>query len=263
MDGKGGPFGAENGDKRMEADARLRIISPPNKDRPAQVVAREIVALIRSDFRYNTAELCRLLRCERQWIDLYIRPEVEHIFITPYFQQYILDTVDLDEDEKTMIRHGYYFYSAKGLLEYWNTHAGAERRTMQVDLARFKAAGVNNDQLISERFQHRQTKPCAKEKDRHQAAMQKLLSDRGFAIFRMSGEQTEWTPCPLPELTDDLPLITLPSYRKNHGLGSNTSAINHLLRNGATRIKLGNRQLWLLDNQRYVCPITVQAGLEA
>ena len=244
----------------MESSTPLRHIPPPGKDRPAIAVAREIVALIRSDFSLNTKAICALLRCERQWVDTYIRPEVEHIFLTPYFQRFILDSVELEDDEKQCIQHGYYFYSARSLQKYWQTHASADRRTILIDLADHRAPGVSTSALREEYKLHAATRPSTKEKERHQAAMRQLLTEKGYALFRMSGEKTEWTPCPLPPLSDELPLVTLPTYRKRNDLGSNTSAVNKLIRNGAVRIKLGNRSLWLENQRRCVFPIAIQAG---
>ena len=36
--------------------------------------------------------------------------------------------------------------------------------------------------------------------------------------------------------------------------------MNHLIRQGAIRIKLGSRALWLLPEERCACPLAVQAG---
>ena len=70
-----------------------------------QGIARPLLRLIRTEFCYNTASLCRLLHCERQWVDHTLRPEVEHLFITHYFRQYMLDTcADLTEEERTLVQ---------------------------------------------------------------------------------------------------------------------------------------------------------------
>lgn len=47
----------------------LHTIQPVSEDRPAEAVAREILALIRSEYRYTIADLCRMFCCERQWIE--------------------------------------------------------------------------------------------------------------------------------------------------------------------------------------------------
>lgn len=244
----------------VESPRATRYIQPPGKGRPARAVATELLYLIRTEFCYNTASLCRLLLCERQWVDRTLRPEVEHLFITRYFRQYMLDTCsDLTEEERALLRHGYYFYSAESLCRYWNTHAVAQRRTRLVDLADYRAKGVSLNQLGREVRRHAAEKPCAAEKARHLAAMESLLTPEGFLLLRQAGEKTEWISCPLPPLSPELPLVTAPVYRKRNRLGSNTSAMNHLIRQGAIRIKLGSRALWLLPETRFACPLAVQA----
>jgi len=252
----------------MVSSSSLRHIEPPdNKDRTAEIVAHEVVNLIRTDFHYNTKALCGLFHCERQWVDMYLQSEIEHIFVTPYFQRYILEHVHFSDDNeydvklRDLISHGYYFFSEKSLQEYWRTHAYAERRTVQINLAKYKARGVSAEMISRELKLHGQTPPSAKEKDRHKTAMQKLLSDKGYSIFLLSGEKSEWTPYPLPELTDKLPLTTLAAYRRSKGLGSDTASMKQLLRKGCIRIKLGNRSLWIMDQHTYSCPLTVPAGL--
>lgn len=244
----------------VESPRATRYIQPPGKGRSANVVAVELLHLIRTEFSYNTASLCRLLLCERQWVDRTLRPEVEHLFITRYFRQYMLDTCsDLTEEERTLLRHGYYFYSAESLCRYWNTHAVAQRKTHLVDLADYRASGVSLNQLGREVRRHAAEKPCAAEKARHLAAMEALLTPEGFCLVQQAGEKTEWISCPLPFLSPELPLVTAPVYRKRNRLGSNTSAMNHLIRQGAIRIKLGSRALWLLPEARCACPLAVQA----
>ena len=245
----------------VESPRATRYIQPPGKGRSAKVVAAELLRLIRTEFCYNTASLCRLLHCERQWVDHTLRPEVEHLFITHYFRQYLLDTcADLTEEERTLLRHGYYFYSAESLCRYWNTHAEAQRKTQLVDLADYRAKGVSVNRLGREVRRHAAEKPCAAEKARHLAAMESLLTPEGFRLVLQAGARKEWTPCRLPALSPALPLVTAPVYRRRSRLGSNTSAMNHLIRQGAIRIKLGSRALWLLPEERCACPLAVQAG---
>lgn len=196
-------------------------------------------------------------------MDQYLQPNVEHIFVTPFFQRYILEHVrffdDREEDIKLRdtIAHGYYFFSDKSLRNYWRTHAYAERRTIQVDLAKYRAGGVSAGQISQELENHRHGPHSQKETNRHRAAMEKLLSEEGFRLFLRAGEQSDWTPYPLPELTDNLPLTTLAAYRRSKGLGSDTAASKQLMRKGCIRIKLGSRSLWVADPQNCRCPITV------
>ena len=86
-----------------------------------------------------------------------------------------------------------------------------------------------------------------------------LLSAAGPVAGTAAGLRPR-LPQALPPLSPELPLVTAPVYRKRNRLGSNTSAMNHLIRQGAIRIKLGSRALWLLPEERCACPLAVQAG---
>ena len=142
-------------------DLHLIKMEPPNEDRPPETVAREIIHLIRTRFPYHTAGLCQLLRCDRQWIDQHLRPEVNHIFVTYYFRQYMVSNFPglFEEDEVDLLMHGFYFYSEKSLQTYWNTHASAERKTVIVDLAEYRNPGVSKTDVRQEYLFHRAAKP--------------------------------------------------------------------------------------------------------
>ena len=158
-------------------DQHLIKIEPPGEGRPPEAVAREIIYLLRTRFPYNTAGLCQLLRCDRQWIDQHLRPEVDHIFVTYYFRQYMVSKFPplLEEDEADRLMHGFYFYSEKSLQAFWNIHASAERKTVIVDLAAYRNPGVSTTDLRQEYLYHQTAKPCQKEKQRHIARMEKLV----------------------------------------------------------------------------------------
>ena len=236
-------------------------IKPPGEGRPPEAVARELIHLIRTRFPYNTASLCALLRCDRQWIDQHLRPEIDHIFVTYYFRQYIAGKFPalLKEDEADRLLHGFYFYSEKSLQEYWNTHAAAERKTVIVDLAAYRNPGVSTTDLRQEYLYHQAAKPCQKEKQRHIARMEKLVSGAGLDVYLKSREKKVWAACGLPQLTRSLKLTTAAEFRRRNGLHSNASAMDHLFRRGAVRIKLGSRALWIVPDKTYVYPVAVQA----
>ena len=242
-------------------DLHLIKIEPPNKDRPPETVAREIIHLIRTRFPYHTAGLCQLLRCDRQWIDQHLRPEVNHIFVTYYFRQYMVSNFPglFEEDEVDLLMHGFYFYSEKSLQTYWNTHATAERKTVIVDLAEYRNPGVSKTDVRQEYLFHRAAKPCQKEKQRHMAKLEKLVSGAGLELYRRSREKKEWASYPLPKLERSLQLTTAAEYRRRNGLHSNASAMDHLFRKGAVRIKLGSRALWIVPNESYMYPVALQA----
>ena len=242
-------------------DQHLIKIEPPGEGRTPEAVARELIQMIRTRFPYNTAGLCQLLRCDRQWIDQHLRPEVDHIFVTYYFRQYMVSKFPqlLEEDEADRLLHGFYFYSEKSLQDFWNTHASAERKTVIVDLANYRNPGVSTTDLRQEYLYHQAAKPCQKEKQRHIARMEKLVNGAGQNLYRQSREKKVWASCGLPQLTRSLKLTTAAEYRRLGGLHSNASAMDHLFRKGAVRIKLGSRALWIVPDKTYVYPVAVQA----
>ena len=242
-------------------DQHLIKIEPPGEGRSPEAVARELIHLIRTRFPYNTAGLCQLLRCDRQWIDQHLRPEVDHIFVTYYFRQYMVSKFPqlLEEDEADRLMHGFYFYSEKSLQDFWNTHASAERKTVIVDLADYRKPGASTTDLRQEYLYHQAAKPCQKEKQRHMARMEKLVSGDGLDVYRQSREKKVWASCGLPQLTRSLKLTTAAEYRRRCGLHSNASAMDHLFRKGAVRIKLGSRALWIVPDGTHIYPVAVQA----
>ena len=68
----------------------LHTIQPVSEDRPAEAVAREILVLIRSEYRYTIADLCRMFCCERQWIEDFFVPNIRHIHVNHFFMSYIV-----------------------------------------------------------------------------------------------------------------------------------------------------------------------------
>ena len=68
----------------------LHTIQPVSEDRPAEAVAREILVLIRSEYRYTIADLCRMFCCERQWIEDFFVPNIRHIHVNHFFMSYII-----------------------------------------------------------------------------------------------------------------------------------------------------------------------------
>lgn len=217
--------------------------------------------MIRTRFPYNTTGLCQLLRCDRQWIDQHLRPEVDHIFVTYYFRQYMVSKFPqlLEEDEADRLLHGFYFYSEKSLEDFWHAHASAERKTVIVDLADYRKLSVSTTDLRQEYLYHQTAKPCQKEKQRHMARMEKLVNSSGLDVYRRSREKKVWAACGLPQLTRSLTLTTAAEFRRRNGLHSNASAMDHLFRRGAVRIKLGSRALWIVPDKTYVYPVAVQA----
>lgn len=91
------------------------------------------------------------------------------------------------------------------------------------------------------------------------ARMEKLVKGDGMNLYRQSREKKVWASCGLPQLTRSLKLTTAAEYRRLGDLHSNASAMDHLFRKGAVRIKLGSRALWIVPDKTYVYPVAVQA----
>lgn len=233
---------------RVEVNSLYRV-EGPGEGRSPLIVAQELVALMRSEYRYHTADLCRLLLCERQWIDREVQGNVRHIFITKYFRDYIAAHVALTAEERSRLLHGFYFFSADDLARYWRENAVAECKTRLIDLADYQRGGFTAE-LKSELEFHRAAHPSAKEKKRHLARMESLLTSEGFRLYSDGITNAKaFCPCALPEFSEHLPLTNLVRYRRDHALNSNAVAMQHLIRAGGIRIKLGSRALWLLPSK--------------
>ena len=91
----------------------LHTIQPVSEDRPAEAVAREILVLIRSEYRYTIADLCRMFCCERQWIEDFFVPNIRHIHVNHFFMSYIIQQFAdrLTPEEQSHLIHGHYFLS--------------------------------------------------------------------------------------------------------------------------------------------------------
>ena len=227
----------------------LYRIDAPSEGRSPLTVARELVALIRGEYRYHTADLCRLLLCERQWVDREVQGSVRHIFITKYFRDYIASHVALTPEERSRLLHGFYFFSDRDLARYWRENAVAERKTRLIDLADYRR-GAFTAELRNELEFHRAAPASVKEKKRHLARMESLLTPEGFRLYSDGVSKAKsFVPCALPEFSERLPLTNLVRYRRDHALNSNTVAMQHLIREGGVRIKLGARSLWLLPDK--------------
>ena len=79
---------------------RLYNIKPVGKNRPAPIVAKEVLHLFRSEFKYSILDLTRLLCCQRDWIEDNLLPDVLHIHLNRFFRDYVIQQAnDLTESE--------------------------------------------------------------------------------------------------------------------------------------------------------------------
>ena len=107
----------------------LHTIQPVSEDRPAEAVAREILALIRSEYRYTVADLCRIFCCERQWIEDFFVPNIRHIHVNHFFMSYIIQQFAgrITPEEQSHLIHGHYFLSDADLGRFWRADAPVRR----------------------------------------------------------------------------------------------------------------------------------------
>lgn len=244
---------------------KLILIDPPDKERPPLLVAEEIIHLIRSDFFFTTHSLSKLLLCDRQWIEQTVRPAVKHIYITHYFRNYILEqSPSLSEKEKELIGSGFYFYSASDLRQFWKENAKAERKRKMIDLAQYKRKEYTVFDLKNELEYHGSIRPNKKEKERHLERMEQMLTEEGYGIYLIScGSNKEWYPAKLPDIDAYTKFTTLVDFKEKAKLHSTSVAMQHLIRQGGIRMKLGSRALWLLpDTSSFSVPVSVPACLE-
>ncbi len=244
---------------------RLYVIEPVGKARSAEVVAQEVLALFRADFRYNILDLTRLFCCQRDWVKDNLLPEVLHIHLNRFFRDYVIAQAhDLSEAEFTVLRRGHYFFSENDLARYWMEHVKADKKANVVDLADYLAPGRGRAELGQERARHQSRLRQRDERALHRAHMQKLLTEEGFSLFETGLERKfDWTGVPTPPWSDVRgKLVSETVYRRQNGYTTSSAAHVRLAGSGAVRCKLGNRTLWLPDEQPdrdFFWPFPVQA----
>ena len=145
----------------------LHTIQPVSEDRPAEAVAREILVLIRSEYRYTIADLCRMF-C----------PNIRHIHVNHFFMSYIVQQFAdrLTPEEQSHLIHGHYFLSDADLGRFWRERASAAVKCRTVDLADYLADGRSRKALSAEKARHGAAKRTKGEGQRHDAEMRRLLT---------------------------------------------------------------------------------------
>ena len=233
-------------------DSMLHSIDPVTADRPAPVVAREVLALIHGEYQFTIADLCRIFCCERQWIEDFFVPNVRHIHVNHFFMNYIIDqhTDDLSPEEKVHLIRGHYFFSRGDLERFWSEKASAAIKCTFADLSSFLASGNTIRALSLEKVRYSSSRKTKDEKARHDMEMKKLLTQEGYLCYKQSKQVTKflWQPTKLPAL----PLLQGPGsltsttlYKNRNGLTSNSVARKRLMESGAIQIKLGGKTLWI------------------
>ena len=229
----------------------LHTIQPVSEDRPAEAVAREILVLIRSEYRYTIADLCRMFCCERQWIEDFFVPNIRHIHVNHFFMSYIIQQFAdrLTPEEQSHLIHGHYFLSDADLGRFWREKASAAVKCRTVDLADYLADGCSRKALSAEKARHEAAKRTKGEGQRHDAEMRRLLTREGYMLYTYRTQFTRflWQPVPLPELSPRTirSLVSTPQYQRRNGLPSNGVARKRLMERGSVQIKLGGKTLWV------------------
>jgi len=225
----------------------LHTIQPVSEDRPAEAVAREILVLIRSEYRYTIADLCRMFCCERQWIEDFFVPNIRHIHVNHFFMSYIIQQFAdrLTPEEQSHLIHGHYFLSDADLGRFWREKASAVVKCRTVDLADYLAGGRSRKALSAEKERHEAAKRTKGEGQRHDAEMRRLLTSEGYMLYtyRTQFSRFLWQPVPLPELSPRTirSLVSTTQYQRRNGLPSNGVARKRLMERGSVQIKLGGQ----------------------
>ena len=229
----------------------LHTIQPVSEDRPAETVAGEILTLIRSEYRYTVADLCRMFCCERQWIEDFFVPNIRHIHVNHFFMTYIIQQFGdrLTPEEQSHLIHGHYFLSDVDLGRFWRENASAAVKCRAADLADYLAAGRSRKALSAEKARHEAAKRTRTEGQRHDAEMRRLLTDEGYTLYTQRTQLTKFIrqPVPLPVLSPRIirSLVSTTQYQRRHGLPSNGVARKRLMERGSVQIKLGGKTLWV------------------
>ena len=237
---------------RAEVNSLYRL-DPPCDSRPPIQVAHELLSLYRSDFSLSLASICRIFCCERGWAEHYILPNVQHIFVTHYFGLYIAKNLqsELIPQEINDFSHRMYFLSRKSLVEFYRANAVADQKTQMVDITLYRDRSVSFSALLRERDRHASAHGGGRaEKHKHLENMREMLTDEGFNLYEDSLlKDKEWIRTPLPVLPlkdDDIRFMDTALAAKRFHLNSATSVHNHMVRNGAVRVKFGGKLLWYI-----------------
>lgn len=247
-----------------QAESLYRI-DPVSDDRPAPIVAREVLSLFRQEYKYSIADLCKAFCCSRDWIEDHVLPEVRHIHLNYFFRMYVIDQAkDITAAERSALMKGQYFFSDKDLERFWNENAVAAQKTALIDLYNFASSISAYSGLAAEKQRHSESKNSSKEKARHMERMQELLTLTGYGLYVDSlccG--FEWVPVSCPAWKSAHGHLTTEGIERRHsGYNNHTQTLKKLSMSGATKIKICGKTLWLKPKKasdKYLWPIPIQA----
>ena len=231
----------------------LYRIDSPNEDHPPLEVGRQILKLYRSDYSLTITKICQMFCCERSWVEHFMIPEVQHIFVTHFFGAYIANTLrhEMSPQEVSDFSHKMYFLSKSSLVKYYRLAAFADQKTQMVDITLYRDQSVTYTDLLRERDRHASVHGGGKtERYKHLANMRDLLTDKGFDLYMDSlSQDKEWIRTALPVLPfddDDIKFMDTSAAARKFHLNSATSVHNYMVRNGAVRVKFGGKLLWYI-----------------
>lgn len=245
----------------------LYWVDPPDDERDTEQVARELISLYRSEFFLTTSSLCKLFRCDRQWVQSFIRPQVKHISISYFFRKYIVEHFSSQFPEKKIeeFMHSSYFYSAKELEQFWKKTAIATQKNVVIDLADYMDLGTAYSVLLNEQQRHLTAKKGRDETTKHMAKMEQLLTKEGFMLYSLSKKYKQsWMPVKLPRLPlteTSEPLQSVASIMKTQHIQTDTSAYRYLQSQGAVHIQFGGKVLWAVYKHGGRMPFSVPINL--
>ena len=249
----------------MTQVSSLYTIPPVSDDRPAPVVAKEVIALIRQDYKYSISDLCKAFCCSRDWIEDHVLPVVRHIHLNHFFKMYVIDqTKDITSAERATLMKGHYFFSDSDLARFWNENASAMQKVTIIDLYNHANSLSARAALAAEKQRHSEAKNSAKEKQRHLERMQELLTDTGYNLYIESlYSKFEWVPIHCPDWKIAQGRLTTENIERRHaGYNNHTQTLKKLSMAGVIKIKLCGKTLWLKPETRsgnYMWPIPKQA----
>jgi len=246
---------------------KIRTIEPPGEGRTPETVGKEILELIRGDYRWTVAMLGELFCVERRFVEKYIQPEVECIHVNRFFGEYIIETLQPEEELVRFLRRGRYLFSEADLLRFWSEHASADRKTVPADLAAYRKPDVDLYEFRSTmrtalgRGGERAAKAAAKSR------LEQMLTAEGALLLTYRGKKSpDWVPAVLPPL----PLRTSPRLKSTAKImeesggqiSSGSVAFQHMYGSGAVHITLlGRKVLWYVRTDNPETCISVPASL--
>lgn len=125
--------------ERKEYDKNLVWIEPPKESKDAVKVALKVWGMYEDDFNLTISDICKVLLCERKWVENHVKEEVKHIFLNSPFRKFLnifnaTEFLSIDEENQPVILKDYYYFSRKDFYKWLKKNTVITRQTIKIDI---------------------------------------------------------------------------------------------------------------------------------